>query len=331
MQILNGELIFSEVNKNAKGGTELMAQRMLGLGKDVLQDFQIFLSRIRDYDPHNGKYKIYICHDLPEDPESQHLDNGGWNKFHRIVFVSYWQRQQYINRYKIPYSKTVVLQNAIEPIANHEKPTTTTNIIYHTTPHRGLNILVPVFQKLCETRHLHLDVYSSFDIYGWPERNEPYKKLFELIEKDPNMTYHGSKTNDEVREALKKAHIFAYPSVWPETSCLSLIEAMSANCVCVHSDLAALPETSAFWTIMYPYHEDIQKHATNFYIALDTALNAIESKKEQIDMRVNSGKLFIDSFYSWENRKNEWKYFLETLKKEPVELKNEPLFTYRTS
>ena len=41
------------------------------------------------------------------------------------------------------------------------------------------------------------------------------------------MTYHGFKPNDVVRKALSEAHIFAYPSIWVETSCISAIEAMS--------------------------------------------------------------------------------------------------------
>jgi hypothetical protein len=34
-------------------------------------------------------------------------------------------------------------------------------LIYHTTPHRGLQILVPVFEKLCEWHDdIELDVFS---------------------------------------------------------------------------------------------------------------------------------------------------------------------------
>ena len=46
---------------------------------------------------------------------------------------------------------------------------------------------------LCNALHLlerkdwHLHVYSSFEIYGWKENNEPFKELFEHIEKNPNV------------------------------------------------------------------------------------------------------------------------------------------------
>jgi len=94
----------NEININSKGGTELMLERLEKLlPPESIEDFQIIPSRVRNLD--ETKYRIYWCHDLPDDPESQHLAKEGWKKFHKLVFVSYWQRDQYIARFGIPYSK----------------------------------------------------------------------------------------------------------------------------------------------------------------------------------------------------------------------------------
>ena len=188
------------------------------------------------------------------------------------------------------------------------------NIIYHTTPHRGLELLVPVMdwieEQLPDT-NWHLDVYSSFGIYGWEERDKPYQELFQKIKDHPKMTYHGHVSNEEVHTALQKAHIFALPSIWPETSCIALIEAMSAGCICVHSSLAALPETAANWTLMYDHTEIGQDHANRHALTLADAIRLVDN--DNMKERLNMQKAYIDGYYSWEVRAKQWEVFLTSL------------------
>ena len=184
------------------------------------------------------KIRILWCHDLAGDPEAEgSLSNKGWSKFHRLVFVSHWQQQQFIEKYGIPRERTVVIKNAIDPIeVDLEKKFQefdqhdTINLVYSTTPHRGLAILVPVFENLLKSHDdIHLHVFSSFKIYGWEERDTHFQPLYDRIEDNEHMTYHGSVPNAELRQELTRMHIHAYPSMWLETSCVSLIEAMSAG------------------------------------------------------------------------------------------------------
>jgi len=225
VKIVDDKIETNEVDRNSQGGTELMKFGLHDrLPEDLLSNFQIICSRVRELK--EDKKKVLWLHDLPLDPESAHLKDGGWDKFDKLVMVSNWQMQQYASYLGVPYSKSVVLKNAIDPIGEHEKPDSKEqlNIIYHTTPHRGLELLVPVFDQISKMYdNVHLDVYSSFNAYGWPERDEPYKELFKMIDDHPKMTNHGFVPNKEVREALKNAHIFAYPSIWQETSCIALM------------------------------------------------------------------------------------------------------------
>lgn len=324
----------NELTSNAMGGTELMASALeKRLDPSLVNEFQIIYSRIRDLD--ETKVRILVCNDLPGDPESDNaFKKIGHNKFHKIVFVSNWQMQAYIQAYDIPWSKCVVLQNAIEPIwfdSFEPKPTDQINIIYHTTPHRGLSLLVPVFQKLTEKhKNIHLDVYSSFKVYGWEERDAQYEPLYDMIRAIPEATYHGAVSNQEVKEALKKAHIYAYPSVWLETSCISLIEAMSAGCVCVHPNYGALPETAANWTQMYQWQEDNQKHANMMYSMLDSIIPNINS--DSVQAMLSGQKSYTDMFYNWEVRAMQWENLLNGLLDMPREIPKESgqFFTYKT-
>lgn len=321
----------NEVNEKAKGGTELMIDRLSRLPAELLEPFQIIASRVRKLD--ENKIRIFWCHDLPGDPESEVLKNEGWRKFNKIVFVSYWQRDAYIGFYGIPYEKCTVIHNCIDPIEEDlpglkKKPEGTIDIIYHTTPHRGLKILVPVFERLAELHdNINLNIYSSFEIYGWGERDEEYKDLFKRIDDHPRMFRFKTVGNDEIRRVLAASHIFAYPAIWAETSCLSLIEAMSARCLCVHPSFAALPETAANWTLMYDIRSDTKKHEEIFQANLEAAI--LDHKN--VENTLNSQKSYVDTFYSTKYILNTWKYLLQSLSKEkPIPIEPKKVFSYRS-
>lgn len=303
----------SELTKNAMGGTELMSIAIENrVPSDLLDKFQIWPSRVDPEKVDQSKKQILFCHDLPDDPQSAIIANGGWNQFEKIVFVSNWQLQGYQQLYGIPWYKCIVMQNAIEPIECAEKAPDKIKLIYNTTPHRGLEILVPVFEQLAEQfDNIELDVFSSFKAYGWDDRDEPYKELFERCERHPKINYHGFQPNDVVRKALSEAHIHAYPSIWKETSCISLMEAMSARCLCVHPNYGALYETAANWTWMYQWVQDKRDHARILKHSLATAIADYWTAGEQA--RLDSQKSYADVFYNWQYRQQQWVSLLSSM------------------
>lgn len=302
----------SELTKNAMGGTELMSIQLESrIPPTILDHFQIWPSRVDQTAIDASKIQIMYCHDLPGDPAADHLKNGGYNMYEKLVFVSNWQMQQFIAYYGIPWYKCVVIENAITPIetSDRSRPTDKVKLIYHTTPHRGLEILVPVFEKLCEKYdNIELDVFSSFKIYGWEQRDEQYADLFERCKAHPKINYHGTVSNDEVKKALTDAHIFAYPSIWLETSCISLMEAMSAGCVCVHPNYGALYETAGGMTMMYQWRQDKRDHAQIFYSYLDYAIQNIDHPATVTS--VGAQQAYTNSRFNWAVREHEWTNFL---------------------
>ena len=300
--------------KESFGGTELMNKALHErVDKDLLDQFNIIKSRVRHID--ENKSNILWLHDLWNDPENDHLKDVENRKknFDRLVFVSDYQMNTYHLAYGIPYGETFCLKNAIEPISIEKglKDGDQIRLIYHTTPHRGLNIAVASVSKLAETLgdKIHFDVYSSFNAYGWPERDEPFKGIFKQIEEHPNMTYHGFQPNDVVRKALQSAHIFAYPSIWTETSCIAAMEAMSAGCQIVCPNLGALPETTGGFATMYHWNEDIQTHANVFANFLNAAITT--HRNEDIGQKLMFAKNWIDNFYNWDRRAQEWTGMLQ--------------------
>ena len=304
--------IKNELTTNAMGGTEIMASALeKKLPPDLLESFQIIPSRVRSLNP--DRKRVLWLHDLPGDPENAHLANGGFAKFDALVFVSNWQMQKYIDAYGIPWSKCRVIQNAtemFEPVTKSEDGPV--RLVYHTTPHRGLDVLATAFDEVSRSLDVHLDVYSSFSIYGWQERDAPYKRIFDFLSNHPKATYHGAVPNLEVREALKRAHIFAYPSTWLETSCISMIEAMAAGCMVVHPNLGALYETASNWTSMYQFEESKDKHLKVFTRKLVEAISIVKNPYTQSYLAAQA--VYTNRFYNWEMRTAEWVQFLSELR-----------------
>ena len=173
-------------------------------------------------------------------------------------------------------------------------------------------MLVPVFIELCNHYdNITLDVYSSFEIYGWGQRDADYEHLFQACRDHPKINYHGFQPNEVVREALKKAHIFAYPSIWPETSCIAVMEAMSAGCAVVCPDFAALPETTAGFAITYGMNQDHSVHANIFVQVLASAIEKIGSP--ELQSRLDFQKTYADAFYNWNSRTVQWEGLIASI------------------
>lgn len=306
--------ILNELNANSNGGTELTTRRLYDcLSEDDLTGIQIVTSRVRELD--QNKIRIYHAHDLPLDQECQFLNEEGLrDRFQKLVFSSNWQYQQFRDYLGVPYSQqSTVIETGIDPIPFAEKSKDKIKLIYTSTPHRGLEILVPVFTQLAKIYpNIELDVYSSFGIYGWEERDAPYEPLFKICRAHPQINYHGWQPNDVVRKAYQEAHIFAYPNIWPETSCRSLIEAMSAGCFCVHPNFGALPETSGGLTVMYSGDTDINVHANIF---AHTLVHAIENiNNNDLTNLLGYVKSYADMKHSWDNIGIKWKGLIASLK-----------------
>jgi glycosyltransferase involved in cell wall biosynthesis len=300
--------------QKAKGGTEMMYGELIKrLPQHLVDKTQIICSRIRNLDP--TKKKVLWLHDTWDDPENEHLKYPELRKrFSKLVFVSNYQFQTYHQAYGITYEESVVLKNCVQPFTSINKPDINerVNLIYHTTPHRGLELLVPVFVKMAQSNpKLHLDVYSSFDIYGWPQRNAPYEPLFDICRNHPQIDYHGTVPNADVRSALEKAHIFAFPSIWPETSCIAVMEAMAAEVAVVCSDYAALSETTMGNAMMYRFQETPVAHANLFMYALQETIKNLTQNDLRKNLTFAKNQVIMN--YSWEYRIPQWIELLENL------------------
>ncbi len=276
----------NEFSLKSNGGTQLSCRLLQKhIDQVLLRDTQIIPSRVSKIE--EDKIRIYYVHETPEFGESKHLkDKQSRDRFHKIVFVSHWQLNEYVSKLGLPQDdKLTVIENPIEPFSLVEKASDEIRLVYFSAPHRGLVILVTVFEALSKKYgNIVLDVYSSFELYGWMNKDQEFASLFNRIKDHPRMNLRGYLPQHELRKEIEKSHILAYPSNYPETSCRVLIEAMSAGLECVHPNLGALAETSGGLTTIYQFESDIDRHARSFLRHLDRAivtLNEPESRSRR--------------------------------------------------
>ena len=229
------------------------------------------------------------------------------------VYVSHWQHEKFRYIHQIPLDNAYVIKNAIEPIEFIEKPKGKIKLIYTSMPYRGLAILLDAFELL-NRNDVELDVYSSNVIYGkdYVEYvKDAYDDLFERAKNMKNVNYRGYVTNDDVIKALQQSHIFVYPCVFEETSCLSMIEAGAAGCNLVVTNIGGLTETGSVFANLVPIQADEKILVENYAKALNETIDNYWSDENQKHIREQSA--FYNKYYSWQERAKEWIKLLDEL------------------
>ena len=139
------------------------------------------------------------------------------------------------------------------------------------------------------------------------------KSLFNECKNTKNVKYFGFLDNKKIIELLKQMHIFAHPSIWPETSCISAIEAMAAGCEVVTTNLGALYETCSPFGTFVNFDRNFDNLEKRYKKVLLNSIENYWSDKNQDKLKLQVKT--INSTYSWDVRSYEWKNFFEEIKK----------------
>lgn len=295
------------------GGTELMYHELIKrLPKTYLDKFSIF-----NY-PSQADFtkKLIYWNQLSYDQDAVQFlrEKQNIDRIDNFVFVSNWQSEQFRKLFGIPGHKTKVMQNAQSGVNNRDiRVKSKLKICYTSTPWRGLDILLRSWEIL-QPKNCELHVFSSCKIYGnefSTSEDNKYEFLYEWCNRLPNVVYRGSVPNDELRNELSEFDILAYPNTFEETSCIAVIEALSAGLRVVTSSLGALPETTEGFAKLYSYVDDREKHSQVFASILnDEIYNMFNgSLVRHLEQQVSVYK----PKWSWDFRIVEWMEFLNTL------------------
>lgn len=218
----------------------------------------------------------------------------------RVIAVSEYERGVLAKEMNLTLDKIAVIPNAIVPITpNPDKfnKVDKVKIIHASTASRGMEVLlnaVPLIEEDFE-----LNIFNDF----YPDLPHSYNQQ---AVNDPRVNFYGKTPRKTVYKFFADAHIHAYPSTYPETSCLTQMEALSAGCYTVHTDLGALPETSMGHGLMIPSHElTPERYAEE----LTKAIRMIKETGYDYTKQVKD----IHDNFTWDIAKQNWLAFDSTI------------------
>lgn len=148
----------------------------------------------------------------------------------RVLFVSQWQRDRYAATFAVDPAAAVVIGNpycrrALDRIEARAKSFEHPRLVYASTPFRGLDVLADAFPAFAARfPGAEATVLSGMELYG-DAHNEPYRALFDRIDRTPGMRLLRPAGKLRLYECLRDANVFAHPATFDETFCVAALEA----------------------------------------------------------------------------------------------------------
>jgi predicted O-linked N-acetylglucosamine transferase (SPINDLY family)/glycosyltransferase involved in cell wall biosynthesis len=262
---------------------------------------------------------VLWCHHDIDQPAVDNLrwedERAAWNAF---AMVSRWQAERYATSFGVPPAAQRVLGNAISP-AFHEMPEKrcwlergTAPILYYTSaPFRGLAVLLDtmpvILGALPGTR---LRVYSGAELYGTAASRDGYRTLADRCRATEGVEYVGPVSQKAIAAALVAADVHAYPSTFPETSCIAVMESMAAGSLIVSIRVGAIEETAAGFASLMEAPADANSLAQRYAEHLVRTLDEAARDPAALAARLAAQRRFALENYRWERRAEEWESWL---------------------
>ena len=266
------------------------------------------------------KFKNSKCYKLIISAHDTHILSPGNNANHlldmyntsidKVITLTPWHKSNIISLYpNIPSNKIEIINNGIDISQFHNNINQTirnsirkikSKFIWSSRPERGLHIVLNLWGNILEKiPDATLDICS----YGDFPKDDVDQQMLDIINTFDSITHHGKLNSIELYNLMAKSEYWLYTNTFPETSCITGMEMLMSEVICLYYPLAGLLDTVGEYGIPVKQGEEIE-----------TILNLSTEKKAL--MREN-GKEYALSC-SWKNRAEEWSTMLGLNKKKWV-------------
>jgi hypothetical protein len=227
---------------------------------------------------------LYGCDRTPEDILLEHE-----SKITSLVCLTEWHKNLYSDLYPFIKDRIKVINNGINVSFFNKKNKKPNSFVYSSRCERGLERLLELWPQIkvkLPDATLHICSYGDFP------KNEYEQTLKGIIEKCKDVTHLGKLNQTDLYSLVAETEYWMYTCSFDETSCITAMEMLMNEVICLYYPRAGLTDTMKDYGIQINVGNEIET-----LIQL-TPKQKIKLKKE--------GKDYAQSC-SWENRALEWK------------------------
>lgn len=230
-----------------------------------------------------------------------------------VLALSRWHKQHLHDTYKFLGDEHVIAtRNGIATGRFGRQPRKEGNkLIYASSPDRGVERLLELFPRIRSViPNAELEIYYGFETwrsmcqhYGdraGLDKIAYYERLLTTDAPD-GVKYMGRIGQQPLAEAYSRAKIWAYPTWFSETSCISAMEAQAAGCVPVTSAVAALEETVRHGFLLRGA-DSSREYADEF---VSTVVRLLQDETER-ESYANAGRQWAMNNLGWDLLARDW-------------------------
>jgi glycosyltransferase involved in cell wall biosynthesis/tetratricopeptide (TPR) repeat protein len=284
-----------------------------------------------------ARLKLLWVHDINVGPPSPQMER--WLlEWDRILCLSQWHKRFFCESYPtLDPARVIVTRNGIDPERFRVEHPKTNRLIFSSSPNRGLDTLLhlfPVIRQHIPDAELH--IYYGFDCWETFARQrgnqselaeiQRYKTMIADAEQRGGVKWHGRVSQRELADAFMRSKVWAYPTLFHETSCITAMEAQAAGCVPVATRVAALAETVKHGTLidLGRTHEQQQQAVGTFVAEVIRMLTDEPYRKRYAD----AGREWARSSLSWRALAEDWSQMFERL---TADVERNPIAMWRSA
>ena len=210
-------------------------------------------------------------------------------KINGCVCQTEWHKNLFISLYPELKEKMRIINNGINPeLFTFKNKKVMNKFVYTSCSERGLDRLLVLWPKITENipdAELFIASYNNFP-------NNDYEiQLKTIIDSYSNIKHVGKLNKNELYNLMSSAEYWLYPTNFNETSCITSMEMLMSEVICIYYPIAGLVNTLGDYGIHVKREQEIE-----------TIINLTNKKKNEIKRR---GKEYALSC-SWKNRANQW-------------------------